>query len=126
MISLDELLQKKFVFKDLPKETQDNLMILLERINKIRAAYGKPMTITSCLRTPADQQRINPKAPKSNHLIGAAVDISDPKGELDEWCVKNEKLLQTVGLWLEHKDDTPTWTHFQIYPPKSGNRFFHP
>lgn len=126
MITLEELLQKKFIFKDLPKETQDNLMTLLERINKIRAAYGKPMSITSCLRTVADQQRINPKAMKSNHIIGAAVDISDPKGELDEWCVQNVKLLESIGLWMEHKDDTPNWSHFQIYPPKSGNRFFHP
>lgn len=123
MISLKEL--NSHAYPTTP-EIDNNLNTLLERINKIREAWGKPMTITSGLRSQADQQRINPKAPKSNHLIGAAVDIEDKDGSLAQWNQDNVKLLESVGLWCEHPDNTPGWEHYQIYPPKSGNRFFHP
>lgn len=105
-------------------EIAKNLSILLERINKIRTAYGKIMVVTSGLRSDADQARINPKAPKSNHLKGLAVDISDPDGSLNAWCKANVKLLEEVGLWLEERQGN--WQHFQCVAPKSGNRFFNP
>lgn len=107
-------------------DIKSNLDVLLFRINKIRIAYGVPMVVTSGLRSQADQKRINPKAPKSNHLLGAACDISDPDGKLKEWVKANVKLLEETGLWMEDFLSTPTWCHFQIYPPKSGNRFFIP
>lgn len=105
-------------------EVAANLAILLERMNKVRAAYGKPMTVTSGLRSPSDQARINPNAPKSKHLIGAACDISDPDGALYDWCKANEDLLASIGLWLEHR--MGSWQHFQVIPPKSGHRWFFP
>ena len=107
-------------------ETAGNLATLLFRMNQVRREWGKPMIVTSGLRSQADQARINPKAPKSKHLIGAACDIWDPKGELMDWCVANEKRLEQIGLWMEHRSATPTWVHMQIYPPKSGKRFFLP
>jgi hypothetical protein len=103
-----------------------NLATLLYRMNCIRREWGKPMIVTSGLRSKEDQMRINPKAPNSQHLYGAACDISDPQGELYAWCKANEKRLEQLGLWLEDRSATPTWAHFQIYPPKSGVRFFHP
>lgn len=136
-ISLTELIKSKR-WDSLPKETQDNLMILLERINKVRTAYAKTMIVTSGLRTKEDQIRIykekgitdlNKIPMGSRHLIGAAVDISDPKQELQSWCLKNEKLLESIGLWCEHFDYTKKpnpWVHFQIFPSKSGHRFFIP
>ncbi len=140
MISLKEILMNRVEFKDLPKEHQDNLMTLLDRINRIRTAYGKPMTVTSGYRSREDHIRIykdiaNKKSKKfdennipwgSCHLKGAAVDIKDSNGDLDNWCINNEKILEDAGLWIEHSDDTPGWTHFQIFPPKSRKRFFHP
>lgn len=125
MITLKEII-KDTDFDSLPKDIQDNLAVLVDKINKIRAAWGKPMIVTSGLRTEKDQKRINPKAMKSNHLKGAAIDIADPKGELAEWNKKNIKLLEEIGLWIEHPDDTPGWEHYQIFPPRSGNRMFHP
>jgi hypothetical protein len=134
VIDLKELLGGKD-FNSLPSDHQGNLMILLEKINKIRIAYGKPMIVTSGYRSLqehldiykrkgiTDQNRI---PMQSKHLYGQAVDISDPKGELDTWCQNNVKLLEDIGLWLEHPDYTLGWTHFQIVPPKSGNRFFIP
>lgn len=110
-------------------------MTLLERIGRVRSAYGRPMTVTSGLRTMADHLRIyaqkgitdKTKIPmKSLHLKGAAVDISDPKQELQKWCKDNEALLEQVGLWMEAFSATPNWCHFQILPPGSGRRWFNP
>lgn len=107
-------------------EQADNLVILLERMNKLRKAYNKPMYITSGLRSAEDQARINPKAPKSRHLLGAACDIADGDGSLKKWVKANISLLETIGLWCEDFASTPSWLHVQIIPPKSGNRFFIP
>lgn len=107
-------------------EQDANLATLLERMNKIRAAYGHPMLVSSGLRSAEDQARINPSAPKSKHLLGAACDITDGDGSLKKWIKANVSLLETVGLWCEDLKATPTWVHFQCLPPKSGNRFFIP
>lgn len=123
MISAKELNPKGYPTTD---ERAANLAELLVRVNKIRAAWGKPMTITSGLRSSADQARINPSAPKSKHLIGAACDILDGDGSLKKWIKANVSLLETVGLWCEDFSATPTWLHIQIVPPKSGKRFFIP
>ena len=123
MISLDELNTRKIPCE---KDIFDNLVELCKRLNMVRQAYNKPMIITSGLRSQADQMRINPKAPKSNHLMGRAADVLDRDGKLWSWCMKNLKLLEDVGLWLEDKTATPTWVHFQTVPPHSGNRIFKP
>jgi uncharacterized protein YcbK (DUF882 family) len=134
MIVLKELLGSA-KYETLSADIQGNLMILLERINKIRDAYGKPMTVTSGLRTMEDHLRIyrekgitdiNRIPMKSRHLYGQAVDISDPKQELQKWCLANVKLLEEVGLWMEDFSATPNWCHFQVVAPGSGNRFFKP
>ena len=137
-ISLLELL-RGHVITDLSIDEQHNLEELQKRINVIREAWGKPMIITSGFRSMQDHLRIyselafkrgkpfdQSKVPmKSAHLSGSAVDISDPDGSLYEWCHKNIPLLETTGLWCEMKDDQHR-VHFQIYSPKSGNRFFYP
>lgn len=123
MISAKELNPKGYATTP---EQEANLAILLERMNKVRAAYGKPMTVTSGLRSDADQKRINPGAPKSMHLRGAACDIADSDGALKQWIKANVSILETVGLWCEDFSACPNWIHFQIYPPKSGKRFFIP
>lgn len=107
-------------------EQAKNLATLLERMNVIRKVYGKPMVVTSGLRSDADQARINPGAPRSNHLKGAACDILDASGDLQKWVKANVSVLETVGLWCEDFGSTSNWCHFQIYPPKSGKRFFIP
>lgn len=123
MISAQELNSKGY--KTTP-EQDANLAVLLDKVNRIRAVWGHPMTVTSGLRSAEDQARINPSAPKSKHLIGAACDISDPEGALKSWVLANIALLETVGLWCEDFASTKTWVHFQIFPPKSGKRFFIP
>ena len=138
-ISMEELLKGKNLV-DLPKEHQENLAILLEKMNKIRDLWGKPMTVTSGYRSKEDHLRIYKElAVKRNkpfdekaipwgsaHLKAAAVDIADnSEYTLYNWCQSNIKTLEDVGLWCEVKDDQKR-VHFQIYPPKSGHRFFDP
>lgn len=123
MISLQELNPHSY---PTTQEIDDNLQTLLTRVNVIREAWGKPMTVTSGLRSAADQQRINPNAPKSKHLIGAAVDIYDPDKDLQKWCKDNEQILADNQLWMEDFSATPNWCHFQIFSPKSGHRWFIP
>ena len=134
MIKLQEIL-KTAKLEELSGAIQQNLTVLVDRVNKVRVKWGKPMTVTSGLRTMEDHLRIykqkgitDPaKIPmKSRHLIGAAVDISDPKQELQKWCLENEKFLEEVQLWMEDFSATKNWVHFQIFPPQSGKRWFLP
>lgn len=134
MIAMSELL-KGVHLADLSDEHQKNLAILLERINKIRAAYAIPMTVTSGYRSLKDHLRIyaekgitdQSKIPmKSKHLSGQAVDIYDPDGALKQWVLANIPLLESVQLWCEDFSTTPNWVHFQIVAPGSGKRFFMP
>lgn len=65
-------------------------------------------------------------APKSNHMNGKACDLYDPNGKLDAWCLSHLDVLASIGLWMEHPDNTPLWCHVQIVPPGSGHRVFMP
>lgn len=132
MISRKELNPKGF---PLTEEQEKYQQILYEAINKVRTAYGKPMYVTSGVRSMEDHLRIykekgitDPaKIPMaSRHLIGAAVDIADSDSSLWNWCMDNIKVLEEAGLYLEDKSATPTWVHFQCTPPKSGKRIFKP
>lgn len=64
MISMDEILKGRAKLEDLDQETQNNLQELLVRINKLQAAYGKPLKVNDGYRRPQD-------TPKN----GAAVSI---------------------------------------------------
>lgn len=104
-------------------EIDTNLQKLVEALNVVRLAYGKPMVVTSGLRSQADQARVNPSAPKSKHLIGAAADIADD-GSLKVWLIAHPEVLERAGLWCEQ--GTVGWVHFQVIPPGSGHRWFLP
>ncbi len=125
MIKLEEL-----NLHDYPTtpEILHNLEDLLIKINLVRTAYGIPMTVTSGLRSDAQQQQLiaqgKSNAPKSHHLEGKAVDILDTDGALNQWCKDNTSVLESAGLWCEVRQGG--WQHFQTVPPKSGNRFFNP
>lgn len=121
MITLEELNPHAY---PLSLETQANLLALLDRLNEVRAAWGRAMIVTSGLRSPADQARINPRAPQSRHLTGQAVDILDEGLELTAWLKANPEILKNAGLWCE--DGNKNWVHFQSCPPRSGKRWFLP
>lgn len=109
-----------------------NLIILLGRINQLSSAYGKPMIVTSGLRSQAQQQALiaagKSNAPKSHHLTGEAVDILDEDGSLNKWCKANLFELTNAGLWCEERQGN--WQHFQCVKfgsyKEGETRFFFP
>ena len=123
MISVEELNPHGYA---LTPEQDSNLTFLYSAINEIRTAYGHPMIVTSGVRSQADQKRINPTQPNDAHTKAAACDIEDRDGALWAWLMKNLPLLESLDLYLEDMNHTPTWVHFQIYPPASGHRIFIP
>lgn len=136
MITEAELL--KVPIDTIPSKHQYNLLVLLDRANAFRTAYGKPLRVTSGYRSLEDHLRIyaakgitdHAKIPmKSLHLSGQAVDlvpIEDPIEHLHEWVLSNIKLMEAIGFWMEDFGVTKTWTHLQTLPPSSGKRFFLP
>jgi hypothetical protein len=138
MLKYSELMGNH-VITEIPLSHQQNGETLLKRINIVREKYGKPMTVTSGYRSLQDHLRVyselahkrgvpfdpNKVPMGSAHLSFSACDILDLDGSLFNWCKDNLDTLEEAQLWLEEKDDQPR-VHFQIYPPKSGKRFFNP
>lgn len=62
--------------------------------------------------------------PKSQHKRAHALDVYDPRGELDE--LLTDEVLAAHGLYREHPNATPGWCHLQNVPPHSGKRTFYP
>lgn len=68
-------------------------------------------------------------APKSSHKTAQAVDLYDPLGAVDAWCMAHiEKggRLEQCGIYLEHPSKTNGWSHWTTRRPGSGNRVFLP
>lgn len=120
--------------QEIPEEYKENLNILLERLNKLRTLWGKPMIVTSGFRTMESHIQIYKdkgitdlsKIPmQSKHLYCQAVDISDPDFKLTEFCKENDSDMEEIGIWFED-DMSVKRLHIQIIPPKSNNRWFKP
>jgi hypothetical protein len=137
MLSLEEIIHCGQSPDHIDADKLEQLNDLLTRVNEVRTAWGKPMTVTSGLRTWADHLRIYAakgitdlsKIPKqSKHLEtvtnAAAVDIADPNLELTAWLKKNPDILKDSGLYCE--EGNKNWVHFQNQAPASGNRWFLP
>lgn len=125
-ISMDEMLMGRITMAELTPEQVANINTLVPRVNELLEAFGEYRKVNSGYRSQADQQRINPSAPKSKHLLCAAVDLSDPDGKLAAFCMANLPLISKIGLWLENPQKTKGWVHAQCLPPKSGSRVFNP
>ncbi len=121
--------------QECPEEFKENLLELLIKINKVRDAFGREMTVSSGFRSKRKHLAIyrkkgitDPKKipMKSRHLTCQAVDIFDPQKKLQKWVKDNILLVEQIGLWVEDFSSTPDWIHFQTIPPLSGKRFFFP
>ena len=116
--------QHKWRESEVDAVTMRNLKDLCGKLNKL--GFVPPRVATSCLRSLADQKRINPSAMGSSHLYGAAVDIGDSDGKLKAWLKANPNKLVECGLWMESPEYTKSWCHLQSYAPASFNRVFKP
>lgn len=108
----------------LDKDQEKNLSILLERINKVRTKYGKPMTVTSGYRPAAINAGVAGAAKKSSHTLCMAVDIKDTDGSFRKWVLENLQLFKDLDLYLEDFRWTKTWVHIQTR--KASKRIFIP
>lgn len=126
MISRSEILMGRDKQYPLDGILEVNLEKLLKAVNKFRAVYGKPMRVSSGYRPAAINATVKGAAKKSNHMKCLAVDFVDRSGKLAEYCLKNLKLLEEFGIWLEDPAFTKGWVHMQVVPPRSGNRIFKP
>lgn len=102
-----------------------NLAKLLDKVNVIRARYGKPMYVSSGYR-PGTYNKAAGGAPNSSHKTCEAVDFRDKDRELTKWLLQNSKILEELDLYMEHPLHTPSWVHLQTRPTKSGSRIFKP
>jgi hypothetical protein len=110
---------------DLNQTIIDNARLLVERVNKLLAKMGRETSVNSGWRPFTINVQVG-GSKRSNHIQGRAIDLNDDDGSIDEWCMKNLKELESIGLWLEHPSKTPRWCHLQSVPPTSGNRVFMP
>ncbi len=98
----------------------------VRRCNELLAAFGEPRAVNSGWRPASINATTSRASPTSLHLWGAACDLRDPAGDLDQWCLDNPDVLEGIGLWQESPASTPGWCHVQIAPPHSGRRVFQP
>lgn len=130
MISRAEVLKGRDRDYPLSPELFENLDKLLNAVNKIREAYGKPLIVTSGYR-PGHYNKSAKGAKRSAHMTCEAVDFRDSDGEFGKWCLANLKLLEECGLYMEspiytHEPPGKRWIHLQTRRPASGNRVFIP
>lgn len=132
MISLNELVKPG---DDPTMDQVNNLHLLQYKLNCIREFYGKPMLMTSGFRTIQEQTDLYLKMGKkpalgSQHLIGAAADVSDPDGALKRFTLDNLEFFEQQFLFMENFDYTKNWIHYQLYPYSSwkpgSSHFFIP
>ena len=118
---------------DLAPRVRSNAAYLVECVNRLIGLYEagqgpRVWTVNSGWRPPAVNANVPNAARRSRHMSGEAVDLGDDDGLVDAWCIRATGLagLAECGLYLEHPQATPRWTHWQTAAPGSGNRVFHP
>lgn len=133
MVSFKEALGSH-VLSEVPIAHQQNIQELLKRVNVLRAAWGRPMIVTSGYRSLQEHLNIyfkkgitdRKKIPMgSAHLTGQAIDIYDPGLKLTAWLKENDSSrLIEVDLYCE--EGNSNWVHFTTRRPGSGRRWFLP
>lgn len=108
-------------------EVIKNATVLVERLNRLHMYWEHQLRLTSGYRPAEVNAKIPNAAKHSNHIIGAAADIADPDGSLAKFVLADLPMLEHLQLWIEDPEFTKYgWVHFQIIPPASGRRVFHP
>ena len=95
---------------------------------KLEAHPVSQSLVSSGWRPPQINRQVKGAAPKSKHMTGEAVDLYDPEGDIDNFLMSGagQRVLASLGIWIEHPSATKSWSHCQIVPPRSGMRVFYP
>jgi hypothetical protein len=106
---------------ELTPEIIANINKLLLVINNLLKDLGiKSVKVSSGFRPKAVNAATPGASKKSNHMKGLAVDLEDVNGKLDALFVKNIKLLNERGIYLESPPASRTWSHLQIVKTKNN------
>ena len=117
----------RLMHEECTEEVQKNADELARRVTALLEDFFKNW-ISSGFRTSSANQKTPGASKKSNHMQACALDLSTLGQYLktDYKINKEKSLLVKHDLYLEDPDYTPTWTHLQSLPPKSGKRVFIP
>lgn len=133
MITLEQYLmgRDKLYPLEISEELLANAEELLGRVNGLLERWGgETPRVNSGWRPRAVNAATAGAAPRSKHITGHAIDLADPDGELDSWCMDSLPVLIELGLWLEHPGATKGWCHLQSLPPgnppRASQRVFWP
>jgi hypothetical protein len=140
MITLDHYFGPWKDHKDATEERRQNAILLLHACAALQ--YFAERDGVEFLDNPHTGNNVSGKtyggfrpqdcpqgAPASSHKQGQGVDRYDPEGLIDAWCMNNSEvggLLETCGIYIEHPEATPGWSHWTTRRPRSGNRVFRP
>ena len=113
--------------RDMTPNIEHNAEIMVGLSNQLLTRFGQGRKVTSGWRPPSVNQNTPGASRTSKHMTAQAIDLADPDGDLDDWCMSSvgQRILIELGLWLEHPFNTPKWCHVQSIPPPSGNRVFY-
>lgn len=125
LISLSEVVGK-YPDSDITPLIRVNLSKLLDALNKFRDKYGKPMMVSSGLRTQQANDQLSNSGKNSAHLSGEACDFHDLDRSITNFIMSNPQVLVDCDLYMEEPASTPTWVHLAVRRPASGNRIFKP
>lgn len=112
----------KYNIDNFPKdcETVDNLIMLMENLDIIREAYGKPLYISSGYRCPELNSKVG-GVKTSQHMKGQAADINcgsvEKNREFFNWLVNHKDEFEIDQLIDESKF---SWVHYSV--KREGNR----
>jgi hypothetical protein len=138
ILLIEEYFHNPRTAKDKPHTPEQDVAarVLLSRVNRLLIAVKWPWLIDpdtgSCIsgakggdgdggfRLPDSTTG----APGSQHRKAHAVDVYDPKNELDN--LLTDIILAEYGLYREHPDSTLGWCHLQDVAPGSGYRTYRP
>lgn len=137
MITLDQYFGKWKGCEDVTEERRQNAILLLHACSAVEyfairdgiEFHDNPHTgsnVSGQTYGGFRPQDCPQGAPGSSHKNGEGVDRYDPEDKVDEWCMKNLKVLADCGIYIEHPSATPGWSHWTIRRPKSGKRAFYP
>jgi uncharacterized protein YcbK (DUF882 family) len=101
-----------------PYDVKQNLQVLAEQLEVLRAHFGLPITINSGYRSFAHNQKIGGE-PNSQHLLGKAADVVIEGVSPDEVADAIEFLIDSKMMKQGGLGRYDSFTHYDIRGKKS-------
>lgn len=109
----------RFGISNVPtNEIRQNMKVLAEGLEKVRALLGKPMTITSGFRSKELNRKVG-GSKSSAHMTGFAADFTC-------WAygkpIEIVKAIRDAGIQVDQVIEEGTWVHIS-FAPSMRNQF---